>query len=140
MDLFYGQLKSRVQCTVCSKVSISFDPFNMLSVPIPQVKEQKISVKYFPYKIEEEHKEFVIVVPDSISTREIKLKIQENISPEGQSKDLLFSRVKNKNQIMLLNDQRFQKNEFDKSEELCLFEIPSYVESNYFLIEVKFTH
>lgn len=35
VDLFYGQLKSRVQCTVCGKISISFDPFNMLSVPIP---------------------------------------------------------------------------------------------------------
>ena len=35
VDLFYGQLKSRVQCTVCNKISISFDPFNMLSLPIP---------------------------------------------------------------------------------------------------------
>ena len=30
IDLFYGQLKSRVQCTDCGKISISFDPFNML--------------------------------------------------------------------------------------------------------------
>ncbi len=35
VDLFYGQLKSRVQCTTCGKVSISFDPFNILSLPIP---------------------------------------------------------------------------------------------------------
>lgn len=36
VDLFYGQLKSRVQCMNCGKISISFDPFNMLSLPIPQ--------------------------------------------------------------------------------------------------------
>jgi ubiquitin C-terminal hydrolase len=36
VDLFYGQLKSRVQCIACGKVSIAFDPFNMLSLPIPQ--------------------------------------------------------------------------------------------------------
>ena len=35
VDLFYGQLKSRVQCTQCGYVSIAFDPFNMLSLPIP---------------------------------------------------------------------------------------------------------
>lgn len=49
VDLFYGQLKSRVQCTVCNKISISFDPFNMLSVPIPTLKEYKLVVKYMPY-------------------------------------------------------------------------------------------
>lgn len=53
VDLFYGQLKSRVQCTVCGKISISFDPFNMLSLPIPQIKESSVSIKYIPYSIEE---------------------------------------------------------------------------------------
>lgn len=36
IDLFYGQLKSRVQCSVCKHVSITFDPYNVLSVPVPQ--------------------------------------------------------------------------------------------------------
>lgn len=35
VDLFYAQLKSRVQCTICKHVSITFDPYNVLSVPIP---------------------------------------------------------------------------------------------------------
>jgi ubiquitin C-terminal hydrolase len=35
IDLFYGQLKSRVQCTKCDHISITFDPFNVLSLPIP---------------------------------------------------------------------------------------------------------
>jgi len=35
VNLFYGQLKSRVQCTKCGNISLSFDPFNVLSVPIP---------------------------------------------------------------------------------------------------------
>lgn len=35
VDLFYGQLKSRVSCSICKHVSITFDPFNVLSVPIP---------------------------------------------------------------------------------------------------------
>ena len=39
VDYFYGQLKSRVQCSVCSNVSIKFDPYNVLSVPIPTQKQ-----------------------------------------------------------------------------------------------------
>lgn len=35
VNLFYGQLKSRVQCTKCGNISLSFDPFNVLSLPIP---------------------------------------------------------------------------------------------------------
>jgi hypothetical protein len=55
----------------------------MLSVPIPQTKEQKITVKYFPYKLEEEHKEFTLSVGDQFNLREIRHKILENQSPES---------------------------------------------------------
>ena len=36
VKLFYGQLKSRVNCSICNHVSITFDPYNVLSVPIPR--------------------------------------------------------------------------------------------------------
>ena len=72
VDLFYGQLKSRVQCTHCNKISISFDPFNMLSVPIPVQKEQRLAVKYFPANLEERPKEFIIGVGDQASISEVK--------------------------------------------------------------------
>ena len=34
VDLFYGQYKSTVKCNVCSKISITYDPFMCLGVPI----------------------------------------------------------------------------------------------------------
>ena len=34
IEHFYGQLKSSVTCSRCRHVSITFDPFNVLSVPI----------------------------------------------------------------------------------------------------------
>jgi len=36
VDLMYGQFKSRLDCPKCSKISVTFDPFLMLPVPIPQ--------------------------------------------------------------------------------------------------------
>ncbi|CAG2175103.1 unnamed protein product, partial [Oppiella nova] len=34
-DLFYGQYVSSIHCTVCPKISLKFDPFVYLSLPIP---------------------------------------------------------------------------------------------------------
>lgn len=39
MDLFQGQLRSALQCGVCGKSSVSFDPFMYLSVPLPEYLE-----------------------------------------------------------------------------------------------------
>ena len=49
VKLFYGQLKSRVNCSICGHVSITFDPYNVLSVPIPrQAQNSTFSIKYYP--------------------------------------------------------------------------------------------
>ena len=50
VDLFHGQYKSTLVCSVCGKISITFDPFMTLSLPIPGKKE-KFSFFYIPYKI-----------------------------------------------------------------------------------------
>ncbi|ESO97937.1 hypothetical protein LOTGIDRAFT_153048 [Lottia gigantea] len=35
VDLFHGQLKSQVRCQECSHISVRFDPFTTLSLPLP---------------------------------------------------------------------------------------------------------
>ena len=35
VDLFHGQLKSKVTCKTCGHESVTFDPFNYLSLPLP---------------------------------------------------------------------------------------------------------
>lgn len=35
IDLFYGQLKSKVSCLCCGRDSVRFDPFSLLSLPLP---------------------------------------------------------------------------------------------------------
>ncbi|BFZ08637.1 hypothetical protein BsWGS_11676 [Bradybaena similaris] len=39
VDLFQGQYKSKLVCPKCGKVSITFDPFLYLSVPLPKKKK-----------------------------------------------------------------------------------------------------
>ncbi|KJP87161.1 hypothetical protein AK88_03208 [Plasmodium fragile] len=42
VDLFQGQYRSRLQCPNCKKVSIAFDPFMYLSIPLPPKKNHRI--------------------------------------------------------------------------------------------------
>ena len=44
LDLFHGLLKSTVVCPECPKVSVTFDPFCYLSLPLPVRKERKVEV------------------------------------------------------------------------------------------------
>lgn len=54
VDLFHGQYKSTLVCSVCQKISITFDPFMTLSLPIPGKKE-KYKFYYVPYKLDSDY-------------------------------------------------------------------------------------
>ncbi|KAL8419539.1 hypothetical protein RB594_002665 [Gaeumannomyces avenae] len=47
-DLFTGMYKSTLVCPFCDKVSITFDPFNNLTLPLPLQNVWSKSVKYVP--------------------------------------------------------------------------------------------
>ncbi|KJE95444.1 ubiquitin specific protease 41 [Capsaspora owczarzaki ATCC 30864] len=44
VDLFQGQYKSTVVCPECDRVSVKFDPFMYLSLPIPTLQTRKMGV------------------------------------------------------------------------------------------------
>ncbi|KAH7037886.1 uncharacterized protein B0I36DRAFT_72433 [Microdochium trichocladiopsis] len=47
-DLFTGMYKSTLVCPDCSKVSITFDPFNTLTLPLPVESKWNHTIKFFP--------------------------------------------------------------------------------------------
>lgn len=47
VDLMYGQLKSTVKCAECDKISITYDPF--LTLPLPISKPSIFKVCLIPY-------------------------------------------------------------------------------------------
>lgn len=50
VDLFHGQYKSTLVCSICSKVSVTFDPYMTLSLPIPG-KKKELNFYYIPYHV-----------------------------------------------------------------------------------------
>nr|XP_050864838.1 uncharacterized protein LOC127070644 isoform X2 [Vespula vulgaris] len=48
VDTFQGQFKSTVICAVCKHVSVTYEPFMYLSVPLPRAMEKQLTVTYVP--------------------------------------------------------------------------------------------
>ncbi|XP_053234419.1 ubiquitin carboxyl-terminal hydrolase 19 isoform X2 [Podarcis raffonei] len=67
VDLFQGQYKSKLVCPVCSKVSITFDPFLYLPVPLPQ-KQKVLTVYYFAKEPHKKPVKFLVSISKENST------------------------------------------------------------------------
>nr|XP_040048200.1 ubiquitin carboxyl-terminal hydrolase 19 isoform X2 [Gasterosteus aculeatus aculeatus] len=79
VDLFQGQFKSKLVCPTCSKVSITFDPFLYLPVPLPQ-KQKVLSVFYFAKEPHKKPVKFLVSVSkENSSTAEVLDSISRNV-------------------------------------------------------------
>ena len=117
VDLFYGQLKSRVQCTKCGHISLSFDPFNVLSLPVPTSKNHQFIIRYIPIKIDEPPKEFHLIVGEYVTVNELKNKLEDYLKPSSD-KDIhddwiepFLTSVTNKQSIDLMSEEGFVRNQ-----------------------------
>lgn len=63
VDLFHGLLKSTVQCPECSKISVTFDPFCYLSLPLPVKKERQLEIFWVPLDPSKKPVQFKLTVP-----------------------------------------------------------------------------
>eukprot|EP00053_Salpingoeca_punica_P020044 m.206682 g.206682 ORF g.206682 m.206682 type:complete len:1530 (+) comp17779_c1_seq5:1110-5699(+) len=45
VDLFHGQLKSQLRCLTCQHVSVTFDPFTFLTLPLPAEASSNVDIK-----------------------------------------------------------------------------------------------
>jgi ubiquitin carboxyl-terminal hydrolase 4/11/15 len=69
VDLMYGQYKSRLDCPKCTKVSVTFDPFLMVPLPIPQNSTKTIELRY---------------IPDHIKNIKIEIQYEKDNNPKMQ--------------------------------------------------------
>ena len=89
IDFFHGQFKNKITCPQCFNISISFDPFIFISLPIPSGR-YNINVKYFYFlkNLELKIENFNMLITENSTSNEFKEKILNEIN---------FIRSKNKN-------------------------------------------
>ncbi|KAL1844377.1 hypothetical protein VTJ49DRAFT_56 [Mycothermus thermophilus] len=76
-DLFTGMYKSTLVCPVCDKVSITFDPFNNLTLPLPVSNVFTRAVKYYP--LNDRPVEIVVDVDKNTTIRGMKQYISARV-------------------------------------------------------------
>ena len=78
VDLFHGQFKSTIYCNYCKRISVSFDSYMFLSLPIPSGKYE-INIKYFGFDINNCY-EFKIPITENTTVLNIIDIINKNLS------------------------------------------------------------
>jgi len=63
VDIFHGLLKSTLVCPDCSKISVTFDPFCYLSLPLPMKKERQIDVFFISADPNQRIVQYKLTVP-----------------------------------------------------------------------------
>lgn len=82
VDLFFGQFQTKTVCGVCEHVSLTMDPFNVLSLDIP--KKIMISGSFVPFFSKDPIRNFKVLIDENSSVAEAadfvktQLKISEN--------------------------------------------------------------
>ncbi|XP_076870484.1 ubiquitin carboxyl-terminal hydrolase 4 [Brachyhypopomus gauderio] len=63
VDIFHGLFKSTLVCPECSKVSVTFDPFCYLTLPLPMKKDRTMEVLLVRMDHQSRPTQFRVVVP-----------------------------------------------------------------------------
>ncbi|EPQ56354.1 UCH-domain-containing protein [Gloeophyllum trabeum ATCC 11539] len=72
VDLFQGQYRSTLVCPECQKVSITFDPFMYLTLPLPVKKKWRHEIYYVPWDINKPHVKVPVEINRDSSFRELR--------------------------------------------------------------------
>ena len=136
VDLMHGQYRSEIECPKCGKVSITFDPFLMLTLPIPEKAVKNVE---FVYVDTEQSVRGKVSVMKGSNAGAVKDKVCEllNLDPEniiiadtnmGSLKSIITSsaKVTKRNPLMLYNHAKDPLNENDSQIVFCDFRKKSY--------------
>ncbi|KAG0053570.1 CSN-associated deubiquitinating enzyme Ubp12 [Gryganskiella cystojenkinii] len=83
VDLFQGQYKSTLVCPECDKVSVTFDPFMYLSLPLPIAKKWVGTVSYVPYDPTLSVVDIRLQLPKGSTIRHLKEKVATMMETQG---------------------------------------------------------
>lgn len=102
VDTFHGLLKSTVHCPECDKISVTFDPFCYLSLPLPVKKERQLEIFWVPLSPEKKPVQ-VMFKCIKVYFHEKKICYENNIQPIQPCNEIEFWRDRKKENRSLQN-------------------------------------
>ena len=130
VDLFHGQYKSKITCPECKRISITYDPFMYLGIPIPS--GQRLKFKFFSIDNQYNYSEINLAVTEFMTIFEVKLKIFELKSSKSLDKIEKIDALLTKDKVFkrpMKNDENFS-NFYENDYEVIFYE-KEFTDSNY---------
>ncbi|KAF9968378.1 CSN-associated deubiquitinating enzyme Ubp12 [Mortierella alpina] len=121
VDLFQGQYKSTLVCPECEKVSVTFDPFMYLSLPLPINKKWVGTVTYVPYDPRAPVVDIRLQLPKGSTQRQLKERIAEMM---GTQANQLFSAEVFSHRFYKSHDNADAVDELGESDKNFVYEFP----------------
>ncbi|KAH6915962.1 ubiquitin-specific protease [Coprinopsis sp. MPI-PUGE-AT-0042] len=121
VDLFQGQYQSTLVCPECSKISITFDPFMYLTLPIPVQKKWKHTIYFIPWDLEERHIKVPIEINRDASFKDLRALFGRWV--EAVPENLLMLEIFHHKFYKVLEDH-LPVTEMGESDTIVCFELP----------------
>ncbi|KAI1321451.1 CSN-associated deubiquitinating enzyme Ubp12 [Mortierella claussenii] len=121
VDLFQGQYKSTLVCPECKKVSVTFDPFMYLSLPLPISKKWVGTVTYVPYDPKKPVVDIQLQLPKGSTQKQLKEKVAELIGTQASH---LYSAEIFSNRLYKSHDNADAVDELGDTDKTFLYELP----------------
>ncbi|KAG0325036.1 CSN-associated deubiquitinating enzyme Ubp12 [Dissophora globulifera] len=121
VDLFQGQYKSTLVCPECNKVSVTFDPFMYLSLPLPISKKWVGTITYVPYDPEKPVVDIRVQLPKGSSQKQLKERVAEIM---GTQASFLYSAEIFTHRIYKSHDNADAVDELNETDKNFMYELP----------------
>ncbi|KAI8606549.1 hypothetical protein EDD21DRAFT_298031 [Dissophora ornata] len=121
VDLFQGQYKSTLVCPECQKISVTFDPFMYLSLPLPISRKWVGTVTYVPYNPEQPLVDIRVQLPKGSTQKQLKERIAELM---GTKASHLYSAEIFTNRIYKTHDNADAVDELSETDKNFIYELP----------------
>ncbi|KAI0788771.1 hypothetical protein C8Q75DRAFT_767864 [Abortiporus biennis] len=121
VDLFQGQYQSTLVCPECQKVSITFDPFMYLTLPLPVLKKYSNHVYYVPWDVSKPHVKIPVELDRDASFRDVRQLLARWM---GTSADHLVTLEIYNNRFYKNLDDHTAWGDMGENDTLVCFELP----------------
>ncbi|TFY74055.1 hypothetical protein EWM64_g9957, partial [Hericium alpestre] len=125
VDLFQGQYRSTLICPECQKVSITFDPFMYLTLPLPVQKKWRHTILYIPWDLDKP----AVKVPVEIN-RDASFKDLRNLLARwmGTESDNLLTVELFSNRVYKNLDDTLLCGEMADGDVIACYELPTHAQ------------
>ncbi|CAN6362928.1 unnamed protein product [Urochloa humidicola] len=136
VDVCQGQYKSTLVCPVCGKVSVTFDPFMYLSLPLQFASTRSITAVVFSCDGSVPPTQFTVNVPKQGRCRDL-LQALGNACSLKDGEKLLIAEIRHHKIYRFLDDPVLQLSTISDDDHLAVYRLPKLEKrANY----IQFVH